>query len=65
MRGLQLSIIKKMNEKTNKVWSMDKTLVVTEESAGAVIQGCYVNKICKSAENSHENTCDAFESVRY
>ena len=28
----------------NKVWSMDRTLVRMEESAGAVIRRCYVNK---------------------
>ena len=39
-----------------KVWSMDKTLVGTEESAGAVIQMCSVNKVFwKIVENSQEN----------
>ena len=36
---------KKMKEKMNKVWSMAKTLVGTEQSAGAVIQRCSVNKV--------------------
>ena len=50
---LQLSLIKKMKEKTNKVWSIDKTLVGMEESAGAVIWGCSVNKMSwKIVENS-------------
>ena len=44
-----------MKEKTNKVWSLDKTWVGTEESAGAVIQRCSVHKVFwKIAENSHE-----------
>ena len=34
-----------MMEKTKKVWSMDKTLVGMEESAGAVIRRCSVNKV--------------------
>ena len=38
------------------VWSMDKTLVGTEESVGAVIRMCSVNKdFWKIAENSQEN----------
>ena len=50
---LQLSLIKKTKEKTNKVWSIDKTLVGMEESAGAVIRGCSVNKMFwKIVENS-------------
>ena len=49
---------KKRGKKMNKVWSMDKTLVGTEESAGAVIQRCSVTKVFwKIAENSQENTC--------
>ena len=37
---------------------MDKTLVETEESPGAVIRVCYVNKVfLKISENSQENTC--------
>ena len=36
-----------MKKKTNKVWSMDKTLVVTEESAGAVTWRCFVNKVAE------------------
>ena len=37
---------------------MRKTLVGTEESAGAVIQRCSINKVFgKTAENSQENTC--------
>ena len=36
---------KKMKKKTRKVWSMDKTLVGTDESAGRVIQKCSVNKV--------------------
>ena len=45
---------RKKNEwKTNKVWTMDKTLVGTKESAGAAIRRCSVNKVFwKSAENS-------------
>ena len=31
----------------NKVWSMDRTLVRMEESAGAVICRCSVNKVFK------------------
>ena len=47
-----------MKEKTNKVWSMDKTLVGMKESAGAVIQSCSVNKaFWKIEENSQENIC--------
>ena len=47
-----------MKEKTNKVWSTDKTLVKTHESAGAVIRRCFVNKIfSKIMENSQEDTC--------
>ena len=36
-----------MKKKTKKVWSQkcDKTLVGMEESAEAVIQKCFVNKI--------------------
>ena len=37
---------------------MDKTLVVREESAGAVIWWCFVNKVFwKIVENSQEDTC--------
>ena len=37
---------------------MDKTLVVTEESAGSVIRRCFVWKVVwKIAENSQEDTC--------
>ena len=36
-----------MKEKTNKVWSMDKTLVGTKESAGRVIWRCSLNKVFK------------------
>ena len=47
-----------MKEKTKKVWSMDKTLVGTEESAVAVNRRCSVNKtFWKILENSRENTC--------
>ena len=47
-----------MKEKTNKVWSMDETLVGTEESAVAVIRRCSVNKaFWKILQNSQENTC--------
>ena len=47
-----------MKEKTNKVWSMDKTLVGTEESAVAVNRRCSVNKTFgKILQNSLENTC--------
>ena len=37
---------------------MDKALVRTEESAGAVICRCFVNKdFRKIAQNSQENNC--------
>ena len=37
---------------------MNKTLVGTEESAGAVIWRCSVNKVFwKIAQNAQENTC--------
>ena len=40
-----------------KVWSMNKTLVGTEESAGAVIRRCSVNKgLRKIAQNYEEHT---------
>ena len=49
----------RIKEKTNKVWSMDKTLVGTDESAGADILKCSVNKVFwKIAQNSLQNTCD-------
>ena len=49
---------KEWRKKTNKVSSMGKTLVGTEESAGAVIQRFSVNKIFwKIEENPRENTC--------
>ena len=35
----------KKKRKTNNVWSVDKTLVETEESAGAVIRKCSVNNV--------------------
>ena len=34
-----------MKEKTNNVWSIDKTLVETEESVGSVIRKCSVNNV--------------------
>ena len=41
-----------------KVWSMDKTLVGMEQSAGAVIWRCSVNMVFrKISQNSQENTC--------
>ena len=47
-----------MKEKTKKVRSVDKTLVWTKESAGAVIWCCSVNKVFrKIAQNSLKNTC--------
>ena len=47
-----------MKEKTKTLWSMNKTLVVTEESAGAVICKCSVNKaFWQILQNSQENTC--------
>ena len=36
---------KKKKEKMKKVWSMDKTLVGTKESAGVVIRRYSVNKV--------------------
>ena len=49
---------KKMKEKPEKVYSMDKTLLGTEESAGAVIPSCSVNKVFwKIAQNPLEYTC--------
>ena len=44
-----------MKEKTNKGWSMDKTLVGMEKPAGTIIQRCSVNKVFwKIVENSLE-----------
>ena len=43
-----------MKEKTNKVWSMDKTFIGMEESAGAV---CFVNAFWKIEENSQKYLC--------
>ena len=44
-----------MKEKTTKVWSTDKTLVGTEESAEAVNWRCSANKaLRKIAENPQE-----------
>ena len=44
-----------MKEKTNKVWSMDKTLVRMEESARAVILRDSVNKVFwKTGQNSQK-----------
>ena len=34
-----------MKEKTNNVWSIDKTLVETEEWVGSVIRKCSVNNV--------------------
>ena len=48
-----------MEEKKNdkKLWPKDKTLVGTEETAGAVIQRCPVNKVFwKYTQSSQENT---------
>ena len=38
---------KKIKQKTKKVWSMDKTLVGTEESAGTVIFQRFFENLCK------------------
>ena len=47
-----------MEEKTEEVWSVDKPFSGIEESAGAVIGGCSVNKaFWKIVQNSQENTC--------
>ena len=47
-----------MKEKTKKVWSVDKTLARTEESAVAVDQRYSINMVFwKIAQNSQENTC--------
>ena len=49
-----------MKEKNEKVWSVDKTLVGTDESRGAVTPRCSVNKVFwKIVQNSLENTCVA------
>ena len=54
-KTLQLSIIK---EKLNKQLMDTFHLVGMEESAGAVIWRCSVNKVSwKIAENSQKNTC--------
>ena len=47
-----------MKEKTNKVRSMDKTLVGTEESAGRVIWRYSLNKVIKKIVlNSQKYLC--------
>ena len=48
---------KKWRKKMKKVWSMDKTLIVKERSAGAVTQRCSVKGFWKIAHNSQENIC--------
>ena len=57
---LQLSTAKVKNgrkKNDKKLWPKDKTLVGTEESAGAVIQRCPVNKVFwKYTQSSQENT---------
>ena len=53
-----------MKGKKKKVWSMDKVLGGTEESAGAVIWRCSVNKgFWKIAQNSQENNTCAGVSI--
>ena len=48
----------------NKVWSMDRTLVRMEESAGAVIRRCSVNKVFKKiAQDSQELLESLFNEV--
>ena len=50
-----------MKEKTNKAWSMHKTLVGTEQSAQADILRSSVNKVFwKISQNSQENACAEF-----
>ena len=49
---------KKMKERMNKVWLMDKALIGMEESAGAAIQRCSLNKVFwKIVKKLQENTC--------
>ena len=49
-----------MKEKTNNVWSIDKTLVETEESVGSVIRKCSVNNVFwKILEMQDTNIRDA------
>ena len=49
-----------MKEKTNTVWSIDKTLVETEESVGSVIRKCSVNNVFwKILEMQDTNIRDA------
>ena len=48
----------------NKVWSVDRTLVRTEESAGAFIRRCSVNKVFKKiAQDSQELLESLFNEV--
>ena len=47
---------KKMKEKRNKVSSMNKSLVGTEESAGVVIRTCSINKDFKNLRKIHRKT---------
>ena len=50
--------MEKMKEKMSKVWSMDKTLVEAEESTGAVIWMCSVNKVfIEKLHKNHKTTC--------
>ena len=52
-----------MKEKTNKVRSVDKTLVGTEESTEAVNWRCSINKAFgKIVQTSQENSCAGVSS---
>ena len=55
----QTPIIAVVNsKKTKKQKQMDKTLVGTEKSTGALIWRCSVNKVFrKVVQNSQKNTC--------
>ena len=52
-----------MKEETKKVWSVNK--IRTEESAGAVVRRCSVDKMFfKILQNSQENTCAGISALR-
>ena len=56
----------KCRKKTKKNWLMNKTFVGMEESAGAVIQRCSVNKFFwKILQNLQENTCTGISRLQF